>query len=298
VGILLEAADADRSFTARSLKELRRGWQRRNLLGYRLVGAGSKSNSFVGSPENRARACVINHGMQTAFHNRQTALVTGGARGIGREVARQLARDGLRVLLGVRDLRRGEETAAALGGEVAAVELDMSSAASIAACARRLQGPIDVLVNNAGVYRSPREEIWAVNVRGPILLTTALDAALADEARVVNVTSGLGALSSQPTALQQRLADPSLTIEDLLQLPPGDYGESKAVLNSFTRLLAREWQRRLVNSVSPGWARTDMGGAGAPRSLDQGAASVLFCCRLRAGGPSGRVFEDGLEVGF
>jgi hypothetical protein len=90
-------------------------------------------------------------GMQTAFQSRQTALVTGGARGIGREVARELARDGLRVLLGVRDLRRGEEAAAALGGEVAAVELDLSSAASIAACARRLQGPIDVLVNNAGV---------------------------------------------------------------------------------------------------------------------------------------------------
>ena len=236
--------------------------------------------------------------MQTAFHGMQTALVTGGARGIGREVARQLARDGLRVLLGVRDLRRGEEAAAAMTGEVAAVELDMSSAASIATCARRLEGPIDVLVNNAGVYRAPREEIWAVNVRGPILLTRALNAVLADQARVVNVTSGLGAFSSQPSALQKSLADPSLTIDDLLQLPPGGYGESKAVLNAFTRLLARDWPRRPVNSVSPGWVRTDMGGAGAPRSLDQGAASVLFCCRLRAGGPSGRVFEDGVEVGF
>jgi NAD(P)-dependent dehydrogenase (short-subunit alcohol dehydrogenase family) len=91
---------------------------------------------------------------------------------------------------------------------------------------------------------------------------------------------------------------PPLTIDDLLQLPPGGYGESKAVLNAFTRLLAREWPRRAVNAASPGWVRTDMGGAGAPRSLDQGAASVLFCCRLRAGGPSGRVFEDGVEVGF
>jgi NAD(P)-dependent dehydrogenase (short-subunit alcohol dehydrogenase family) len=70
------------------------------------------------------------------------------------------------------------------------------------------------------------------------------------------------------------------------------------VLNAFTRLLAREWPRRAVSAASPGWVRTDMGGAGAPRSLDQGAASVLFCCRLPPGGPSGRVFEDGVEVGF
>lgn len=227
-----------------------------------------------------------------------TALVTGGARGIGREVARQLARDGVRVLLGVRDLRRGEEAAAGMEGEVAAVELDVASEASIAACVLALRGPLALLVNNAGVYRAPREEIQATNVRGPILLTRALDASLAPDARIVNVTSGLGALAAQPGALKRRLADPALTIDDLLALPPMGYGESKAVLNAFTRLLAREWPSRRINSASPGWTRTEMGGASAPRSIEQGAASVLFACRLPASGPTGRVFEDGAELDY
>jgi len=161
-----------------------------------------------------------------------------------------------------------------------------------------VRGPLYLLVNNAGVYRSPAAETWAVNVRGPVLLTRALDPVLTPDARIVNVTSGLGDLSSQPASLQRKLADPALTIDGLLDLPPGGYGESKAVLNAFTRLLAREWPRRLVSSVSPGWVKTDMGGAGAPRELAQGVTSVLAACRLAPGSPSGHVWEDGRDVGF
>ena len=228
----------------------------------------------------------------------QSALITGGARGIGRVVAQELARGGTRVILGVRDLRRGRRAAAEMGGDAEAVELDVASEASIRACAARLAEPLDLLVNNAGLYLEPPAVLWPVNVRGPILLTRALEPALAADARVVNVTSGLGRLSSQPAALQKRLADPSLTIDDLLALPPASYGPSKAVLNAFTRLLARAWPGRAVNAVSPGWVKSDMGGAGAPRELADGAESILLCCRIAPGGPTGRVFEDGREIGF
>jgi NAD(P)-dependent dehydrogenase (short-subunit alcohol dehydrogenase family) len=228
----------------------------------------------------------------------QIALVTGATRGIGRGLVRQLAQDGWHVLLGARDPARGRAAAASMDADVEVVTLDVAATASIQACARRLKEPLHLLVNNAGVYRSPHAETWAVNVHGPILLTRALDPLLTRDARIVNVTSGLGDLSSQPGSLQRKLADPSLTIDDLLALPPGGYGESKAVLNAFTRLLAREWPQRLVSSVSPGWVKTDMGGAGAPRELEQGVASVLAACRLGAGAPSGHVWQDGQDVGF
>jgi carbonyl reductase 1 len=228
----------------------------------------------------------------------QTALVTGATRGIGRGLVQKLAEDGWHVLLGARDVAQGRAVAASIRGEVGVVALDVASPASIQDCARQVHGPLHLLVNNAGVYRLPPAETWAVNVRGPILLTRALEPVLARDARIVNVTSGLGRLSSQPAALQRRLAEPSLTIDDLLALPPGGYGESKAALNAFTRLLARQWPGRVVSSVSPGWVKTDMGGAGAPRELEQGVASVLAACRLGPGSPSGHVWEDGRDVGF
>jgi NAD(P)-dependent dehydrogenase (short-subunit alcohol dehydrogenase family) len=115
------------------------------------------------------------------------------------------------------------------------------------------------------------------------------------------VTSGLGELASQPDALAQKLRDPSLTFEDILAMcrqPPGGYGPSKAALNALTRLFARELPDARVNSVCPGWVRTAMGGPGAPRSVEEGAASVLWACRLPANGPSGGVFRDGQPISW
>lgn len=180
--------------------------------------------------------------------------------------------------------------------------LDVGDAGSIEALAERLRSRnerLDALVNNAGVYSGAAARlIWDVNVLGPLRLTRALEPLLAPNARVVMVTSGLGALSSQSANLVARLSNPGLSLADLERLAkeaPGGYGASKAALSALARVFAMELKPRgiLVNAINPGWCRTDMGGAGAPRSVEQGAASVLWAVRLPPGGPTGGVFKDG-----
>ena len=136
---------------------------------------------------------------------------------------------------------------------------------------------------------------------GPLLLTRALEPLLAPNARVVMVTSGLGNLSAQSASLVKRLSNAKLSLAEIERLAgeaPGGYGASKAALSAMARLFAKELAPRgiLVNAISPGWVRTDMGGAGAPRSVEQGAASVLWGVRLAPGGPTGGVFEDGKPI--
>ena len=226
-----------------------------------------------------------------------TALITGASRGIGREVARALASEGWHVLSGVRDAN------SAPPGTQAEV-VDTGKPESIEALAKRLRARnqrLDALVNNAGVYRGPAREIWDVNVLGPLLLTRALEPFLARNARVVMVTSGLGQLSVQAAGLVKRLSNPQLSlaeIERLAKEAPDGYGASKAALTAMARLFAEELRPRgiLVNAISPGWVRTDMGGRSAPRSVEQGAASVLWGVQFPPGGPTGGVFEDGKAI--
>jgi carbonyl reductase 1 len=223
-----------------------------------------------------------------------TVLITGANRGIGREVARTLVAEGWRVLSGVRDPK-----SAPPGTQAEAV--DVGDPESIEALANRLSARderLDALVNNAGVYNGAARRIWEVNVLGPLRLTRALEPLLAPNARVVMVTSGLGALSAQSASLVKRLSKPGLSLADLERLAeeaPGGYGASKAALSAMARLFARDLKPRaiLVNAINPGWCRTDMGGAGAPRSVEQGAASVLWGVRLPPGGPTGGVYKDG-----
>src|SRR5262245_54619029 len=139
-----------------------------------------------------------------AIEKTGTALITGASRGIGREVAHTLALEGWHVLAGVRDPK-----SAPAGTQAETV--DMADPQSIEALAERLRARnqrLDVLINNAGVYKGSARHVWDVNVFGPLLLTRALAPLLAKNARLVMVTSGLGLLSAQSQSLVKRLSDP------------------------------------------------------------------------------------------
>lgn len=249
----------------------------------------------------------------------RTALVTGANRGIGQQVARVLAIDKWDVLLGVRDKKSGDAAAARLrkdtGGRLRAVELDVTSDASVADAARKLKDGairLDALVNNAGIYGEGRgadgvARTIETNFFGPLRTTLALLPLLRDGATITNVTSGLGALENLDAAPRMLLADPALTRDALVEAMRGyvatkpewgtdAYGVSKAALDALTRVLARELAARqiCVNSTCPGWVRTDMGGRNAPRSIEQGAASVLFGVTATE---TGGIFRDGKRVG-
>jgi NAD(P)-dependent dehydrogenase (short-subunit alcohol dehydrogenase family) len=249
----------------------------------------------------------------------RTALVTGGNRGIGQQVTRVLAGDGWDVLVGARDRQKGDAAVARLrketGGRLKAVELDVTSDASVATAAQRLRDGairIDALVNNAGVYGAARgpdgvARTIETNFFGPLRVTLGLLPLLHDGATITSVTSGLGALENLDSAHGRLLADPALTRDELVAhmrelVRAGGkgwgtdaYGVSKAALNALTRVLAKELAPRQirVNATCPGWVRTDMGGRGAPRSVEEGAASVLFGVTATE---TGGVFRDGRRI--
>ncbi|MEO8700558.1 MAG: SDR family NAD(P)-dependent oxidoreductase [Kofleriaceae bacterium] len=243
----------------------------------------------------------------------RTVLVTGANRGIGQHVASVLARDGWDVLIGSRDGKKGEASAARLrketGGRLRAVELDVTDEVAIATAARKLRDGairIDALVNNAGIYGGAHvTDMVKTNFLGPLRVTLGLRPLLTDDATIVNVTSGLGALANLDDDHRRLLADPALTRDALVAAMEAfvrdggrgwgtdAYGVSKAALNALTRILARELAPIRVNATDPGWVRSDMGGRGAPRSIEQGAASVLFAVTTTE---TGRVFRDGARI--
>jgi NAD(P)-dependent dehydrogenase (short-subunit alcohol dehydrogenase family) len=216
------------------------------------------------------------------------ALVSGANRGIGLEVARELARDGHRVLAGTRSLEAMGELQ---GLDLTPLQLDVSDPDSVEQVVGAIAvagGELDVLVNNAGVYPPGRasridfdvvEETWRINALGAWRLAVAAIPSMGPGARIVNVSSGAGSLETMDASMPA-------------------YNVSKAALNAITRVLAADLRSDgiLVNSVCPGWVRTDMGGAGASRSVQDGAASVLWAARLGSDGPTGGFFRDGRPV--
>jgi NAD(P)-dependent dehydrogenase (short-subunit alcohol dehydrogenase family) len=223
----------------------------------------------------------------------RTALVTGGNRGLGLEVARTLRAQGLAVWLGSRELADGEAAAAQLGAR--AVQLELRSQASIDAALRTLDASgaqIDVLVNNAGVFVEGQgllsgderllREAFEVHVFGPLRLARALAPAMLRRGygRIVNVSSGLGSLSEGLNG-------------------PGPYSVTKACLNAVTLKLVDELLGDVkVNSVDPGWVATRMGGRGAPRTVQQGADTIVWLATLPDDGPTGGFFRDRAPIAW
>lgn len=217
----------------------------------------------------------------------RTALVTGGNRGIGLEVCRQLAKAGMTVILGSRDAKAGEQ-AAAEAGAARAEPLDVASAKSVTDCAKRLEKAgllVDVLVNNAGVYPGGSvldskdadfDEAFQANFFGALRTCRAFVPGMIARkwGRVVNVTSGYGLFSEGLNG-------------------PAPYSLSKAALDALTVKLAREAGDGVkVNAVCPGWVRTRMGGSGASRPVEKGAETVVWLACLPDSGPTGGVFRD------
>lgn len=227
-------------------------------------------------------------------HSGKLALVTGGNRGIGLETARQLAQLGFTVLIGVRDLAKGQVAARKIGGKVEAIALDVAArdaAAHAAAEVERRLGRLDVLVNNAAIHYDPSaralkpdwtviREAFETNVFGAWRVAAAFAPLLSasGHGRLVNVSSEGGSLASMGAGAPA-------------------YSTSKATLNALTRILAAELRGSgvLVNSICPGWVATDMGGPGG-RRVAQGAAGIVWAATLPDDGPTGGFFRDGKQL--
>jgi NAD(P)-dependent dehydrogenase (short-subunit alcohol dehydrogenase family) len=222
------------------------------------------------------------------------ALVTGGNRGIGFEVCHQLAKLGVRVILGSRDHSKGVSAAEKLteqGLSVDARELDVADEDSIRDCMRWIRreiGRLDILVNNAGIMveeddTNPEHEIQIIrdtmqtNVHGPLFLSRLATPIMKSRryGRIVNLSSSMGSLSEMGAGYIA-------------------YRMSKAALNVVTRVLAAETEGMgiLVNSVDPGWVKTGMGGRTASRSVEKGAETPVWLATLPDSGPSGGFFRD------
>lgn len=239
------------------------------------------------------------------MHDKPVALVTGANQGIGLQIAKDLTARGFTVLVGSRNLARGEAAAKELGPNAVALQLDVTDQASIAAAAERVRtefGRLDVLIQNAAIVRTsdhgisaeehvkanrpsvvPLEEVravWDTNVFGVLAVYQAMVPILRDtpNARVVNVSSGAGSLTLN--------ADPNSPLR------PGfdaTYAASKTALNGLTLAMAIELEADgiPVNAVSPGYTKTKMTGFAGTDTVEEGAAEAVRVALLGAGGPTG-----------
>lgn len=248
------------------------------------------------------------------MHDKPVALVTGANKGIGLQIAKDLAAHGFTVLVGSRNLDHGEAAAKSVAADARAVQLDVTNQATIAAAAERIRkefGRLDVLVNNAGISHAVKlkpdwtleeaaklgrasvvslDEVRAVfetNVFGVIAVTQAMLPLLreAPAGRIVNVSSGAGSLTlnANPKHPHRELFGPS-------------YSASKAALNAVTLAFAIELESTpiKVNAVEPGFTATDLNNFAGPRTVEQAAREPVRLALLDVNGPTGTFSnEDG-----
>ncbi len=244
------------------------------------------------------------------MHNQRVALVTGANQGIGLQIAKDLAAQGLTVLVGARDLTRGEAAARTIAGDARALALDVTDAASIAAAAQRIQrelGRLDVLVNNAAIShagapgRTLQEvvasnqpsvgsiaelrQVFETNVFGVVAVTQAMLPLLraSPAARIVNVSSTVGSLGY--------LTDPNNPYRAVGGVA---YGPSKAALNAVTLAFVAELEGSgiKINLVCPGYTSTALNAFSGHRTVEEGARQPVRLALLGPDGPTGTFTND------
>jgi NAD(P)-dependent dehydrogenase (short-subunit alcohol dehydrogenase family) len=224
------------------------------------------------------------------------ALVTGAYRGIGLEIVRQLAARGVRVYLSARRREPGESAAASVQGDVHFLPLDVADPASIENATRILgkqTDRLDILVNNAAVLLDDGGSVleldgetvlktFTTNTVGPLLVTQAFQPLLSRSKapRIINVSSGAGQLA-----------------EGLQDWAPA-YSMSKTALNALTQHFAGALPSFAVNTVSPGWVRTEMGGDAAPLSVEQGADTIVWLALDAPQSLTGKFLRERREIAW
>ena len=237
------------------------------------------------------------------MQDKQVALVTGANQGIGLQIAKDLVTRGFTVLVGSRNLERGEAAATEIGPDARALQLDVTDQSSIAAAAKRIRnefGRLDVLVNNAAISntrlrpgvsveeysRSTRPSnvsldevraVWETNVFGVVAVTQAMLPLLreAPAARIVNVSSGVGSLT--------RNSDPAFPYRSIFGPV---YPASKTALNAMTLAMAIELESTgiKVNAACPGFTKTNLNNYAGTQTVEEGAREPV---RLALLGPDG-----------
>jgi NAD(P)-dependent dehydrogenase (short-subunit alcohol dehydrogenase family) len=238
-----------------------------------------------------------NGGFEMEKHTK-VALVTGGNRGIGYELVKQLALDGFKVILTSRNSETGHKAAQKLKEsnlDVSFVVMDVNNQTSIRQAVTTVSeryGRLDVLINNAGIYLDEHTELvnmdpsvlektLATNFFGAYHVIRSFMPLMEQQAygRIINVSSDYGAMSE--------MSSPGV----------GAYKLSKLILNGLTQLVAAESNNNIkINAVDPGWVSSDMGGPSAPRTPQQAANSILWLTTIGPEGPSGGFFKDGKQI--
>jgi NAD(P)-dependent dehydrogenase (short-subunit alcohol dehydrogenase family) len=236
---------------------------------------------------------------------KKVAFITGGNRGIGLETARQLGKQGVKVVIGSRDLEKGKAVAEKLradGADVDVIRFDITKPADYQEAHNYFEknfGKLDILINNAGISKESffanntstvskaiLRETFDTNFFGTVELTQVLLPLIrkAPEGRIVNLSSILGSLTLH--------ADPKSPIYGSKALA---YDASKSALNAFTVHLAAELKdtKIKVNSAHPGWVKTEMGTDAAPMEIPDGAKTSVQLALLPATGPTGGYFHMG-----